>query len=376
MSTNSLPLVPELYNLESVIDRQDKTNIMRHVRLFIRHAPPRPQPETSWSCAPPPARPILMPRLFRFSSILLLIAAFSACARKEFSYQRFIMGGPCQITLNIANPGLASHLYKEIDDELVRDDSLLNYFSAKSLVHEINTRHRAVLTSELTQLFQLCDSVSRLTNGCFDISIAPLMKIWGFYEGEAVVPETALIAQQAKRVDFRRIELRGDTIFTPPDMEIDLSGIAQGWAADRIAQLLKSYGVDKAIIDIGGEVICIGASPLGRPWRVGIRHPRAEGVIETVEITNAALATSGDYEKFFIINGQRFPHIIDPRTGAPARDFVSVTIFGTDAAFCDALATAVCVMGAETGVKFLDSLRIKGILYYETDGTLQRRQTR
>lgn len=325
---------------------------------------------------PHPGPLMVMPRFIRFFLILLLIAVFSTCARKEFAYQRFIMGGSCHITFNIANPGLASHLYKEIDDELVQDDSLLNYFSDKSLIHEINTRHRAVLPPELTQLFRLCDSVSRITNGCFDISVAPIMKIWGFYEGKAVIPESVLIAQQVKKVDFRRIVLRGDTIFTPPDMEIDLSGIAQGWAADRIAQLLKSYGVDKAIIDIGGEVVCIGDSPLGRPWRIGIRHPRGEGIIETVELKDAALATSGDYEKFFIIGERRFPHIIDPHTGIPAQDFVSVTIFGNDAAFCDALATAVCVMGAETGVKFLDSLRIKGILYYESGGTLQRRQTR
>jgi len=315
----------------------------------------------------PSSRPLLL--------LLFFLTLLPHCARREFAYRRFLVGGPCSVTFDITNLGLASHLYNEIDNALVRYDSLLSYFSEKSLVSEINTRHRARLEPELVGLFQLCDSISRLTAGRFDISIAPLMKIWGFYDGKTVVPDSALILRARQRVDFRRIVLRNDSIFTPEDMQIDLGGIAQGWVADRIAGLLKGYGVKAAIIDIGGEVVCVGRSPAGRPWRVGIRHPRGEGVIETLEICDGALSTSGDYEKFFIVGDRRYPHIIDPRTGEPARDFVSVTIMGPDAAFCDGLATAVCVMGTETGMKFLDSLRIRGILYHEIDGRLQRLET-
>ncbi len=315
----------------------------------------------------PSSRPLLL--------LLFFLTLLPHCARREFAYRRFLVGGPCSVTFDITNLGLASHLYNEIDNALVRYDSLLSYFSEKSLVSEINTRHRAKLESEITGLFHLCDSISRLTSGRFDISIAPLMKVWGFYDGKTVVPDSALILRARQRVDFRRIVLRNDSIFTPEDMQIDLGGIAQGWVADRIAGLLKGYGVKAAVIDIGGEVVCVGRSPAGRPWRVGIRHPRGEGVIETLEICDGALSTSGDYEKFFIVGDRRYPHIIDPRTGEPARDFVSVTIIGPDAAFCDGLATAVCVMGTETGMKFLDSLRIRGILYHEIDGRLQRLET-
>jgi len=307
--------------------------------------------------------------------LLCGLALLSQCARREFAYHRFLVGGPCSVTFDITNLGLASHLYNEIDNALVRYDSLLSYFSQKSLVSEINTRHRVKLEPEIVGLFHLCDSVSRLTGGCFDISIAPLMKIWGFYEGNYTVPDSALVRRTRELVDFRRILLRNDSIFTPEDMQIDLGGIAQGWVADRIADLLKGYGVRQAVIDIGGEVVCVGRSPMGRPWRVGIRHPRREGVIETLDIADGAVSTSGDYEKYFIVGDRRYPHIIDPLTGEPARDFVSVTIIDRDAAFCDGLATAVCVMGVEAGVKFLDSLHIRGILYHEVDGRLERVET-
>ncbi|GAH51015.1 unnamed protein product [marine sediment metagenome] len=159
-------------------------------------------------------------------------------------------------------------------------------------------------------------------------------------------------------------------------MKVDLGGIAQGFAADRVAMILKEYNVKSALINIGGEIALIGQSPKGRPWRIGIKNPRGEGIIETVELKDEALSTSGDYEKFFIINNKRYPHIINPKTGFPARDFVSVTIFAKNAAFADAIATATATMGPEKGLIFLDSLGIGGIIYYEESGCLQRVEKR
>lgn len=155
-------------------------------------------------------------------------------------------------------------------------------------------------------------------------------------------------------------------------MSIDLGGIAQGFAADRAADILRQNHVKSAIIDIGGEVLAIGQAPEKRPWRVGIRNPRGEGIVEAVDLQDYAVSTSGDYEKFILIDGQRYPHIINPKTGMPAREFASVTVFARDAAFADAMSTAVAVMGAEKGMEFLDSLGIRGIIYYEQNNTLTR----
>jgi len=304
---------------------------------------------------------------------ILLIAG--SCATKEFSYQRIIVGGPCAIQFFTANGAIANQVYEETDKELERLDSLLSFFNKHSLVSRINAEHRGKLDPDIAYLFALSDSISRLTAGAFDISVAPLLEIWGFYSGEKNLPDSSRIRQIRERVDFRKIVLRNDSVYIPENMKLDLGGIAQGFAADRIAMIMKKYDVRSAIINIAGEIRALGRSPRGRQWRVGIRHPRAEGVIETVDLEDNCLSTSGDYEKFFIIDGQRYPHILNPWTGYPARDFVSVTIFGKETAFCDGIATAVCVMGAEKGLKFLDSLRIRGIIYHEKNGVLERLET-
>lgn len=308
--------------------------------------------------------------------ILVPFIFLAACASKDFSYQRYIMGGSCEIQFYTANGAIANQVWEETDKELTRLDSLLNFFDSTSLVSRINAEHRAALDEDIAQLFRLSDSISRLTGGAFDISVAPLLEIWGFYSGEKNLPSAEQIRRALARVDYRRITLRNDSIFIPNDIKIDLGGIAQGFAADRVARIMNKYGVRSAVINIAGEVLVIGRLPQGRPWRIGIRNPRAEGVIETLNLEDSCLSTSGDYEKFFIIDGRRYPHILDPHTGYPAQDFVSVTVLGRETAFCDGVATAVCVMGAEKGLKFLDSLGIQGIIYHEKKGALERLTTR
>lgn len=271
---------------------------------------------------------------------------------------------------------LGNNALKEIDRELEYLDSILNFFSEKSLVSEINKNHKAKLDSDMVYLFKLCDSISRMTDGLFDISIAPLVEIWGFYGKENKVPQVEEIRKARSLVDYRKILLKGDSIFIPKDMKIDLSGIAQGFGADRVAEILKRYNIKSGIINIGGEVYGLGNSPKNRPWVVGIKNPRGGGVIEKIGISDWALATSGDYEKFFVINGIRYTHILNPKTGFPAEEFASVTVIAKNAAFADGIATAVSVMGAKRGIKFLDSLQIKGIIYYEEKGELKRLESR
>ncbi len=269
----------------------------------------------------------------------------------------------------------SERVLSEIDKELKRLDSLLNYFSTKSLVSEINIKHRASLPPDIKSIFLLADSISDLTNGKFDISIAPLLEIWGFYGKEKRIPGKKEIERAKRLVDYKKIKIIGDSIFIPEDMKIDLGGIAQGFAADRVVDILRKHNIKSAIINIAGEVYAIGKSPKNRPWVVGIKHPRQDGVIEKVGLVDCALSTSGDYEKFFIVDGVRYAHIIDPKTGYPARDFASVTIIAENTTFADGIATAVSVMGAEKGKKFLDSLGIKGIIYYEKNNKLERLET-
>jgi thiamine biosynthesis lipoprotein len=312
----------------------------------------------------------------RFIPLFAALVILCCATDKEFRYTKFIVGSICEITYYTSNDSIAELIREAIDSELVRVDSLLNRYSEKSLVSALNRSHRVSAPEDIVYLFELSDSISRLTDGLFDISVAPLVQLWGFYNKELQIPDTAEIRQTKKLVNFEMVSVQGDSIFTPKGMMIDLGGIAQGFAADRVAQILTQFHVTSALINIGGEIVAIGRSPKGRPWRIGIRHPREQGIIETVELENQALSTSGDYEKYFVINNQRYPHIINPKTGFPALDFVSITIFADDAAFADAIATATAIMGPVEALKFLDSLDIRGIMYFEEDGALKRVENR
>lgn len=306
--------------------------------------------------------------------LIFFITILIYCHRieKEYYYKNILVGGLCEIRFYCSDKNTGEKILKEIDDQLKYLDSLLSYFSPNSMVSKINREYCARIPEDSKPIFLMADSVSRLTRGLFDISVAPLLEIWGFYSKEERIPEREMIERVKSLVDYGKIKIKGDSIFISPGMKIDLGGIAQGFAVDRIVDILRKYRINSGIINIAGEVYALGKSPRNRPWVVGIKHPRQEGVIEKVALVDCALSTSGDYEKFFIINGKRYAHIINPRTGYPADEYASVTIFAENAAFADGIATAVSVMGAHKGKKFLDSLGIKGIIYYEEDNKLKR----
>jgi len=306
----------------------------------------------------------------------MAVLLFIYCASKEFNYSRFIVGSSCEIKFYCSDETTARQITHEIDSELVRLDSLLNRFSEKSLVTELNRLSRMRAPQDIIDLFSLSDSLSQLTGGLFDISVAPLLELWGFYSREFRIPDSTEIYETRNLVDYTKIQIKTDSIIIPKGMHVDLGGIAQGYAADRVKKVLDKYRIESAIINIGGEIVAIGQSSKGRPWRVGIKNPRGQGIIETVELRDYSLSTSGDYEKFFVIDNTRYPHIINPKTGFPALDFVSVTIFAENASIADAMATAVAIMGPDKGIKFLDSLGIHGIIYYEKLGNLTRVETK
>jgi thiamine biosynthesis lipoprotein len=311
-------------------------------------------------------RPILC------SVALLLITFACGPSPKEYTYSDYLFGSHCSIKFYYIGDERAREIIDVIDLELTRLDSLLNYFSDKSLVTELNRKSRTQAPGDIIYLVNVCDSVSRLTGGLFDITVAPLMEAWGFYSGTPRIPSTGEIEHLTNRVGYRRVQIKGDSIVIDPGMRVDFGGIAQGYAADRAGLILRQRHVKSAIIDIGGEVLAIGRSPQLRSWRVGIRNPRGQGIVEAIELQDSAVSTSGDYEKFFIIGNKRYPHIINPHTGLPAQEFASVSVIAKTATLADAMSTATAIMGPERGIEFLDSLGFGGIIYYEENGTLKR----
>ncbi|MBQ5992046.1 MAG: FAD:protein FMN transferase [Clostridia bacterium] len=224
---------------------------------------------------------------------------------------------------------------------------------------------------ETADLLRLAIEIGERSGGAFDVTIAPLSGMWDFSANEPVVPDQAALQEAAKRVDYRNIVVEGNTVTLKNGAEIDLGGIAKGYIADRVADYLREQGVTSACINMGGNVVTIGTKPDGSPWSIGVRDPNGtpEQSEEVLKLSDATVVTSGNYERFFEIDGVRYHHILDPKTGMPvANGLASVTIVGTSSALCDALSTACFVLGEEGSKKLLAGYGIHAIFLY-TDGT-------
>jgi thiamine biosynthesis lipoprotein len=196
--------------------------------------------------------------------------------------------------------------------------------------------------------------VGRLSEGAYDVTVAPLVELWGFGAGPAIVapPSRSAVEQLLQRVGQDKLRLDGEAlaVMKPIDLSLDFSSLAKGFAVDQVANWLTGQGIERFLVEVGGEMRVSGASARGDPWRVAIEQPESIGrsVAAAISITDVALATSGNYRNFFEVDGQRFSHSIDPRTGYPvAHDLVSVTVVHPSAMLADAWATALTVLGAE-----------------------------
>jgi thiamine biosynthesis lipoprotein len=202
--------------------------------------------------------------------------------------------------------------------------------------------------------------IGELTDGAFDITWAALWGVWDFKAAEPRVPDVREVTVRAALVDYRNVELddvAGTVRLTQPGMKIGLGGIAKGHALGKAARVLRDSGLTSFMLLAGGQVLVSGKKG-DRLWRVGIRDPRGgpEDFFAQLEVTNVSVSTSGDYENFFVVDRTRYHHILDPRTGMPARGLRSATVLSPDATLADALSTAVMVMGKERGLALVESL--------------------
>lgn len=218
--------------------------------------------------------------------------------------------------------------------------------------------------ADLRRVLHRALDVARRTDGAFDPTWAALWGLWDFRAAEPRVPETEEIVRRAALVDWTRVEIddaAGTVRLADPGMALGLGGIAKGWALDRAAEELRKRGFGSFLLTAGGQVMAGGLRHTvegRRPWKVGIRDPRGgpDDYFARVPVTDASLSTSGDYESFFVVDGVRYHHILDPRTGRPARGLRSATVISPDATLADALSTALVVMGAERGMRTVEEL--------------------
>ncbi len=207
------------------------------------------------------------------------------------------------------------------------------------------------VTAELlAETLALCDE----TRGALDVTVYPVLRAWGFTTGENRVPDPSEIASLLETVDYRTVSVGGEAVSVPDGVMVDLGSVAKGYACDRMREVLAEGGAASALIDFGGKICEIGSKPDGSAWQIGIRDPGRNGLTGALKVTDEYVVTSGGYERFFEDpDGNIWWHILDPATGYPARNgLLSVTIVGTKGVRCDALSTALFVMGTEKAVAF------------------------
>ena len=282
----------------------------------------------------------------------LLILLNSCTSHLKIQKQtRFLMD--TYVTIQIPGGVGQIPVIEKAFDRIETIDHKFNALENNSALYAFNQDHIPVTDKEILDLVRIAMDIGSQTDGAFDITIFPLVKRWGFFDKTPSVPDNRDIKQLLKHVGLDKLTLT-ETQLSKSDMltQIDLGGIAKGYAIKEALEVIKEAGIQSALIDAGGDIYALGEL-YGEPWKVGIRDPRKEGVIGSFDISDLAVVTSGDYERFFEENGVRYHHILDPVTGFPARGLISVTVIADDPVYADALSTAIFVMGKEKGLDFL-----------------------
>ncbi len=277
-------------------------------------------------------------------------------------------------------PKQLKSVIKKAFSEIENVDRLLSRFNEKSEVSGINTLkpfETIKVSVETVTVLNKSEEINKITDGAFDVTVLPLIKLWGAYGGKNnLVPPRHEVKKALEFVGPDNLlfdKQYGNVSVLKQGVGIDLSGIAKGFAVDRAIESLRRDGIKNAMIDAGGDIYCLGSGPEGRPWQIGLKHPRENKIITTLQLRDMAVATSGDYENYILINGERFSHIIDPRTGYPVKDApISVTVLAADCITADALATAISVMGAEKGLALVNTLEwVEAVIISEGNDSLK-----
>ncbi|MBF1386562.1 FAD:protein FMN transferase [Prevotella aurantiaca] len=254
-------------------------------------------------------------------------------------------------------------LQKEIEAELKKIDNSLSTFNKQSVISKVNNNEVTKLDELFIEIFDKAKAISKETDGAFDITVAPLVNLWGFGFKQGTTPSKQQIDSLKQLVGYEKVSLIMGKRIKKTDQRImlDCSAIAKGYGSDVIARLFKKYDIKNFMIEIGGEIVVSGNSESRVPWKIGVNKPIEDSTntnteLQTVlNITNKAMATSGNYRNFYYKGGKKFAHTIDPKTGYPVQhSLLSATVLAADCATADAYATAFMVMGMERSKKVLE----------------------
>jgi len=286
------------------------------------------------------------------------------------------MGTKAWVTIAGMRSAEAEEAARAAFREMYRIESVMSNWKSSSEVSRLNARSGEGAVAVSPELFSLIDSslsFSEKTFGAFDVTVRAAVVLWGFEGGSAArLPTDAEIERARSLVGYEKVTLdrAARTVALPPGMEIDLAGVAKGYALDRCIAVLQERGVTDAFVNLGGNISAIGSAPGEPGWPIGIRDPEGgTTTVGTIVLRNEAVATSGDYENFVEIGGKRYGHIIDPRTARPVDTPLSVTVVAPTGLASDALSTGLFVLGAERSKEAVAALpRVKALFAVRRDG--------
>ncbi|MCC7202097.1 MAG: FAD:protein FMN transferase [Nitrospirae bacterium] len=299
---------------------------------------------------------------------ILLISPIPSFAR-VFKKTSVLMGTDIELTASDSDESRVNTAFNAALHEIDRIENEMSEWkdgTPLSIINQKAGKEAVPVPEELFNVLLAAQKISELSEGAFDVSWASMRGVWNFSKGMEHVPSAEDVSEKLSLVNYKDIELDGikKTVFLKrPGMAIGLGAIAKGYAVDRAMQALVNSGIKNAIVKAGGDMRVQGTDD-GKPWEIGIQHPRnREKLLGKLALSNISISTSGDYERFFIKDNILYHHIMNPKTGYPARGCQSVTILAPDTMTSDALSTAVFVLGPEEGMQLIKSLPgIEGII--------------
>ena len=300
-----------------------------------------------------------MGRLWKKLAALLLAGVLTGCSAPAEEMQQ-----PVERSLFAMNTYMTFTAYgedaqaalQEAEECIQQVEGLWSVTDEDSEIYQANHSggQPVTVSEETAEIISFALEMAQRTGGALDPTIYPVLTAWGFTTDSKQVPSQQQIAQLLEQVGYDRIQLNGTELTVPDGMELDLGAVGKGYTADLVTEILRRHGVSSALISLGGNIQAIGSRPDGSDWRLGIRAPWESGNLGVLTVSDAAVVTSGGYENYFDDEqGNIYWHILDPSTGYPADNGLqSVTIVGREGKMCDALSTALFVMGAQSAEQY------------------------
>jgi thiamine biosynthesis lipoprotein len=312
---------------------------------------------------------------------LLLILIAAGCSKpKTMQKTESIMGTEVTITVVTRSYEEGEKAIEAGMTELRRLDAMMSLYKDDSEITRVNLaagKNAVKVSPEMIEVVEHAAEISKLSAGAFDVTIGPLVVLWQMRLKEGKIPTDSEIARVRPLVNYQNIVIdkKASTIFLKkPGMIMDFGGM-KGFTADRVAYLFKKRGIKNAIIAVAGDIWVLGHREDGKPWRIGVQHPREhDKTLAVLDLSDRYISTSGDYERFVIKENKRYHHIIDPRTGKPSKGTISATLIGDRGAIIDPLTKVPFILGPKAGMKIVKKLGAEAIIVdeqgkvYVTDG--------